>query len=100
MKKFLQVLINTLIANVTTSFLWFGLTFWAYLETQSVVATAVVGGIYMLFVSISSLFFGTLVDKHHKKTIMVVSAVITLATYAFAGLIYLFSPQELITNLL
>lgn len=34
MKKFTQVLINTLIANVTTSFLWFALTFWAYLETK------------------------------------------------------------------
>ena len=41
MKHFIQVLVNTLIANVTTSFLWFALTFWAYLETRSVLATAV-----------------------------------------------------------
>jgi len=47
MKNFLQVLVNTLIANVTTSFLWFALTFWAYLETKSVLATALIGGIYM-----------------------------------------------------
>lgn len=88
MKHFAQVLINTLIANVTTSFLWFGLTFWAYLETQSVLATAIVGGAYMLLVSISSLFFGTFVDQHRKKNVMVVSSVFTLATYLIAGLVF------------
>lgn len=90
MKHFSQVLINTLIANVTTSFLWFGLTFWAYLETQSVLATAVVGGAYMLFVSISSLFFGTFVDQHRKKNVMVVSSIFTLAAYIAAGIVFPF----------
>ncbi|OJU87550.1 MFS transporter [Candidatus Saccharibacteria bacterium 49-20] len=88
MKHFIQVLVNTLIANVTTSFLWFALTFWAYLETRSVLATAVVGGVYMLFVAISSLFFGTLVDQHRKKNIMLASAVFTLATYFIAAIVY------------
>lgn len=100
MKQFLPVLVNTLIANVTTSFLWFALTFWAYLETQSVIATAVVGGVYMLFVSISSLFFGTLVDKHRKKSIMVFSAAFTLVAYVIAGLIYFALPAGSIANLL
>ena len=43
-RAFLNVLVNTLIANVTTSFLWFALTFWVYIETQSVLATGVIGG--------------------------------------------------------
>ncbi len=88
MKNFLQVLTNTLIANVTTSFLWFALTFWAYLETRSVIATAVVGGVYMLFVAISSLFFGTLVDKYRKKSVMVMSSIFTLATYFIAAIVF------------
>lgn len=100
MKKFYRVLINTLIANVTTSFLWFGLTFWAYLETQSVIATAVVGGIYMLLVSICSLFFGTFVDKYRKKSIMVFSGGFTFVSYALAGIVFLLSPYDQITNLL
>jgi DHA3 family multidrug efflux protein-like MFS transporter len=99
MKKFTQVLINTLMANVTTSFLWFGLTFWAYLETRSVMATAIVGGGYMLLVAISSLFFGTLVDKHHKKYVMLISSVFTLATYLIAGAVFLLSPEASISNL-
>ena len=88
MKQFIQVLVNTLIANVTTSFLWFALTFWAYLETRSVLATAVVGGVYMLLVAISSLFFGTLVDQHRKKNVMLASAIFTLATYFIATIFY------------
>ena len=93
MKKFAQVLVNTLVANVTTTFLWFGLTFWLYLETRSVLATALIGGIYMLLVAISSLFFGTMVDKHHKKTVMVASSLFTLATYLLAVVAYLFIPR-------
>ena len=45
---FANVLVNTLIANVTTSFLWFALTFWVYIQTQSVLATGIIGGAYML----------------------------------------------------
>jgi DHA3 family multidrug efflux protein-like MFS transporter len=100
MQQFLKVLLNTLIANITTSFLWFALTFWAYLETQSVIATAVVGGVYMLLVSISSLFFGTFVDKHRKKSIMVFSSAFTLAAYCIAAAVYFSVPNESITTLL
>ena len=96
----MRVLVNTLIANVTTSFLWFGLTFWAYLETQSVIATAVVGGIYMLLVSIGSLFFGTIVDKHHKKSVMVFSSAFTFVSYLIAGVIFVLSPYDQIANLM
>ncbi|MGY4893511.1 MAG: MFS transporter [Candidatus Saccharimonadota bacterium] len=99
MKKFMHVLVNTLIANVTTSFLWFALTFWAYLETRSVMATAIVGGVYMLLVAVSSLFFGTLVDHNRKKKIMVATTLFTLATYLVAGLVFLILPEENIANL-
>ena len=99
MKQIIQVLVNTLIANVTTSFLWFALTFWAYLETRSVLATAVVGGVYMLFVAISSLFFGTLVDQHRKKNIMLASAIFTLITYFIAAIIFFAFGANSIANL-
>ncbi len=44
MRSFRGVLVNTLVSNVTTSFLWFALTFCAYFETRSVLATSIVGG--------------------------------------------------------
>ena len=92
MKNFIPVLINTALANITTSFLWFALTFWVYIETQSVLATGLIGGTYMLLVAISSLFFGTLVDQHRKKNVMVASGLFTLVTYLIAGLVFVLTP--------
>lgn len=94
MKNFYQVLLNTLIANVTTSFLWFALTFWVYLETKSVLATAIIGGAYMLFVAIFSIIFGTIVDHNKKKRVMVGSTLFTLGAYLIAGFIYLIAPKD------
>ena len=44
MRTFHQILVNTAVANITTSFLWFALTFWVYLGTRSVLATGLIGG--------------------------------------------------------
>ncbi|MEI2819897.1 MAG: hypothetical protein V9E81_06615 [Marmoricola sp.] len=77
-RSFRALLANTLVANVTTSYLWFALTFWAYLETRSVLATSIVGGTYMLLVAIFGMLFGTLADRHRKKAVMAASSVVTL----------------------
>ena len=98
MKHFYQVLVNTLIANVTTSFLWFALTFWVYLETRSVLATAIIGGSYMLLVAVLGLVFGTIVDHNRKKNVMVASSVVTLVTYIMAGLLYLRFPESVLVD--
>lgn len=94
MKNFHQVLINTLIANVTTSYLWFALTFWVYLETRSVLATAIIGGSYMLLVAMFSIAFGTIVDHNKKKSVMAGSSVVTFVMFLLAGLVYLLFPES------
>ena len=99
MKHFYQVLINTLIANVTTSFLWFALSFWVYIETRSVLATAIIGGSYMLLVAIFSIVFGTIVDHHKKKSVMVFSSIVTFITFLIAGLVYILFPTADILNM-
>ncbi len=45
MRTFVHVLVNTAVANITTSYLWFALTFWVYLQTRSVLATGIIGGV-------------------------------------------------------
>lgn len=99
MKHFYHVLVNTLIANVTTSYLWFALTFWVYLETESVLATGIIGGAYMLMVALFSILFGTIVDQHKKKRVMMTSAIITMAAFALAGWLYLQFPESDLLNL-
>ncbi|MCU1437218.1 MAG: Multidrug resistance protein [Naasia sp.] len=96
---FLGVLVNTAVANLTTSFLWFALTFWAYLETRSVLATGIIGGAYMLMVSVFSIFFGTIVDRHRKHQVMVFASVVTLASFLGAGGLYLLFPESTLLDL-
>jgi DHA3 family multidrug efflux protein-like MFS transporter len=98
MRNFYQVLVNTLIANVTTSYLWFALTFWAYLETKSVLATSIVGGSYMLLVAVFGIVFGAIVDHMKKKAVMVLSSTITLAAYLAAGALFLAFPEATLVD--
>lgn len=96
MKQFYRLLVNTLIANVTTGFLWFALTFWVYLETKNVMATALLGGSYMLMMALTGMWFGTLVDKHKKKQIMVWGSFVTTTSYVLAAAVFLLVPHELL----
>ncbi|WP_374760898.1 MFS transporter [Microbacterium jiangjiandongii] len=99
MRVFVQVLVNTAVANITTSFLWFALVFWAYLETRSVLATGLIGGAYMLFVAALSIPFGTLVDRHRKHRVMVGSSLVTLTAFIVAGILYLLFPESTLIDL-
>lgn len=98
-RTFLHVLVNTAIANVTTSFLWFGLTFWVYVETRNVIATGVIGASYMLFISMFSMFFGTLVDRFRKKAVMVWATVTALGVFVLDAAFFFAVGQERILDL-
>ncbi|UOQ91230.1 MFS transporter [Agromyces endophyticus] len=99
MRTFLHVLVNTMLANVTTSFLWFALTFWVYLETKSVLATGIIGGAYMLLIAVFAMFFGTIVDRHRKHRVMVFSSLVTLGSFGIAGVLYLLQPEASLLDL-
>lgn len=88
MKQFYKVVANTVVANVTSNFLWFALVFWAYLETNSVLVTGLLGGIFMLIIALISIPYGTLVDKHHKKPVMLWTTLVATAAFALSGLVY------------
>ncbi|MHC6178146.1 MFS transporter [Glutamicibacter endophyticus] len=98
-RTFLHVLVNTAIANITTSYLWFALTFWVYLETKNVMATGFIGGAFMLLISVCAMIFGTAVDRHRKKAVLVFSAVFTAAMFSLAGLLYLWLPTASILDI-
>ena len=99
MRTFYQVLANTAVANVTTSYLWFALTFWVYLETRSVLATGIIGGAYMLFVALLGMVFGTIVDRHRKHQAMVVASLTTLIAFGIGGVLYLLQPERALVDL-
>jgi DHA3 family multidrug efflux protein-like MFS transporter len=94
MKTFYAVLVNSLAAFLTNTFVWFAITFWVYLETKSVVVTSVMAGVYTGTVAISGFFLGSLVDRYKKKTAMLFSSVGSLLLYAVAFIIYTSAPPE------
>ena len=80
-------------------FLWFALTFWIYLETRSVVATAIVGGGYMLLAALSAMAFGTFVDRHLRATSMMLSSLVTLSAFGAAAALYVVAPPEAVRDI-
>ena len=48
----------------------------------------------MLLLAGSGLFFGTFVDRHRRKTAMLVSSTVSLGAYLAAGLVYLVTPAD------
>lgn len=98
-RTFLAVLVNTAAANVTTSFLWFALTFWVYLETRSVLATGIVGGAYMLLLALFAMVFGSIVDRHRKHRVMLFSGLVTLTAFLLAGGLWLAFPEAALLDL-
>lgn len=94
-RTFAAILANTALANLTTSYLFFALTFWVYLETRNVVATGVVGGGYMLAIAVCSMAFGTFVDRFRKLAVMRASAALTTAAFVCAGVIYLMAGDRM-----
>jgi DHA3 family multidrug efflux protein-like MFS transporter len=88
MKKFYSILINNLFALFANSYLWFGVTFWAYLQTKSIFVTAIIGGTYPLLATICGIIFGAFVDRHKKKISMMFSSLITLIAFCAAAMVY------------
>ena len=91
-RTFAGILVNTALANITTSYLWFALTFWVYLETRNVIATGVIGGAYMLLIALSSISFGTFVDRYRKLAVMRFAAGFTLVMFVLSGVMFLLTP--------
>jgi DHA3 family multidrug efflux protein-like MFS transporter len=85
---FRRLLVNTLVSGVTSSFLWFALTFWVYLETRSVVLTGVIGGAFGLAGAILGPWFGTYVDHHRKHDAMVLVTALSAASFAAATVVF------------
>lgn len=102
-KKYLfyNLLINNLIASFTNNFVWFALTFWAILETRSVIVASVIAGIFAVSNMIGAVIIGGYVDNHRKKTAMVVSSIISLFAFSFGSVIYfvsIFNTKVLVTS--
>ena len=98
MKNFYAVLVNSLTASLTNTFIWFAITFWVYLQTQSVIATSVMAGVFTVTTAVSGFFLGSLVDRYKKKSVMMLASIISLILYVVAFAIFAATPAEAFTD--
>jgi DHA3 family multidrug efflux protein-like MFS transporter len=98
LEPFHQILVNNLVQNVTNFTVWFALVFWAFLETRSVFVTGTIGGIYLVFTVGFANWFGSLIDHHRKKRMMLASSACSLVLYAASLLAYAMLPHDALSQ--
>ncbi|MEU8609709.1 MFS transporter [Actinoplanes sp. NPDC048791] len=97
-RTFFHLLVSTLLVSVVNYTVWFAVTFWVYLQTRSVFATGLVAAVFLVLTALTGIWFGSLVDHHAKKTMMQVSAAVSLLLYAAAFTLYLVTPPASFTD--
>lgn len=98
MTPFHQILVNNLVANITNYTVWFAITFWVYIETQSVFATGTIAGLYLVFTAAFGIWLGSIVDHNAKKLVMLGSSVVSFGFYALSFAILALNPEEAFRN--
>jgi len=98
MTPFHHVLANNALASITNYTVWFALTFWVYIKTQSVFATGMIAGLYLVLTAAFALWFGSLVDHHRKKRVMLGSSIASLVLYAVAFTAYALAPEQALAD--
>jgi DHA3 family multidrug efflux protein-like MFS transporter len=93
MGAFYRLLGIALLVATTNNFVWFALTFWAFLTTGSVIATSVMGGIFLVMTAASGVWFGSIVDHRRKKHAMLGSSVATLVLFLAGFAIFRTAPE-------
>lgn len=93
-RVFYHLLTNTLFSSVINFTVWFAITFYAYIQTQSVFVTGMIAGIYLVATMLTGIWFGSLVDHHKKRTMMIASNVASVAFYLASLAVYLLTPHE------
>src|SRR5688572_20857999 len=93
-KAFYHLLVNSSLAAVLNYTVWFAITFFVYIQTQSVFATAIIAGIFLISIALTGIWFGSVVDHHRKKQVMIWSSWASLAAYFVAFGIYMTFPES------
>lgn len=93
-KVFHQVLANTLFTAVINFTVWFAITFYAYIQTQSVFVTGMIAGLYLVATLLTGIWFGSLVDHHKKRSNMIGSTTASLVFYILSLALYVTAPES------
>lgn len=93
-KTFYQTLANNVIISTVNFTVWFAIIFYVFLQTRSVFATSILSGIYLVTTAVCGFWFGSLVDHHKKKTVMLWSSIVSLVMYIISFVIYITAAEN------
>jgi MFS transporter, DHA3 family, multidrug efflux protein len=94
MKKFYHLVINNLFSLFANNFIWFGLFFWVYIQTNSVIINAFNAAIFAFINTFASPLFGKLLDKYNKKNIFIYSHILSIVMYIISYGLYINIPKS------
>lgn len=94
MSTFYQIVANTLFATTTTILAWFAVTFWAYLQTNSVLVTTALALMFLLGNLATGFIFGSFVDHYRKRIVLIASDVATAGFFILAFIVYITGGPE------
>lgn len=92
MKTFYKLLSIALLVVTTNNFVWFALTYWAYLTTHSVISTSIMAGVFLVMSALSSFWLGAIVDHYKKKKVMLASSIITVVLFIVGLVLFMVTP--------
>src|SRR5919112_3742981 len=92
-RVFAHLLVSNAVVAVINYTVWFAVTFWVFLETRSVFATGMIAGIFVVATAATGIWFGSLVDNHHKRSVMQGSALASGGIYGVCLGLYLLTPE-------
>lgn len=89
---------NSLIASVTNFFVWFALVFWAFLQTNSLIVSSLIGWFFAIANMITALQFGNIVDHHKKHDVITWSSIGSMISYGIGAVIYFSSDASVFAH--
>jgi DHA3 family multidrug efflux protein-like MFS transporter len=93
-RVFAHLLVSNAVVAVINYTVWFAVTFWVFLETRSVFATGTIAGVFVVATAATGIWFGSLVDRHHKRSVMQASALTSSGIYGACLVLYLLTPES------
>jgi DHA3 family multidrug efflux protein-like MFS transporter len=93
-RVFAHLLVSNAVVAVMNYTVWFAVTFWVFLETRSVFATGMIAGVFVVATASTGIWFGSLVDNHHKRSVMQGSALASTVIYGVCLALYLLTPEH------
>lgn len=94
MRTFYTIWLGQLVSVLGSSTTSFAVGIWLFIETGSVTVVALVNAVYLLAMALASLVAGALVDRHDRRTVMMLADMVQAFATLAIGLLLVFDAFQ------